>query len=1073
MKILRILFFVVCSIYLSNTSNGQNFIANKGQWTEPFLYQLNLPNVAVFVNPNGIRFNLVDPELHELMHDENGRHRLPEQPVKHHGLAVDFVGSTSSTIQPQGLQSTYHNYYLGKDASRWQSRVPLYNSLSISNLYTGINMILKPGGINLKYDIEVSPHADPTQITFAYRGAEKLFLRENQLVIQTSLGEIIEEAPIAWQIVDGKPIDVPVSFVLVDSLVRFKLNDYNENETLIIDPNFIFSSYTGSTIDNWGFTATYDELGNTYGGGIVFGNGYPTTLGAFQDSMQGGQIDMGISKFSADGLNLLFSTYLGGSQLEQPHSMVVDSAGHLIILGVTNSPDFPVTATAYDTSYNGGPNTAFGWTLFVNGMDMFIASLAADGTALNGATFFGGSDVDGANMQLAYNYGDRARGEILTDLSGNIYFASSTLSSDLPATDTLNGAQDAMIGKFSSNLSTLFWSNYFGGVQADAAYSLKLNSTQTALYVAGGTKSNNVFLMPHAHQPNIIGDVDGWIAQFDPATGSIIAGTYNGTPQMDQNFFVALDADDDVYVFGQTKGNYPVTSGLWGVTDGTQFIHKFKTNLQQSVRSVSFGGGQSLGSRKINISPTAFMVDGCKSIYLSGWGGNVNFEGNTNGLPITTDAYQTTTDGSDFYFLVLDGSWQFLEYGTYFGGAAVGDHVDGGTSRFSPEGIIYQAVCAGCGGNSNFPAFPQNTVSTTNNSGNCNLACLKVDFDFREAKVEININPDSVCAPFALTFDDKSTNVDVMHWDFGDGTTYTGRTPNKTFTNPGTYQFTIIGVDTLCNTSDTQTVSIFVFNSTAQAAFIANFDTCGVPYAVSFTNLSTNGLQYFWNFGDGTNSTQINPGKVYNQPGVYSVYLAVKDEICDRWDTAYATVIFKQPADELDFTFDYDPCLTSGDVVFKPTANGYHVFNWQFGDGDSSNMRFPNHQYKSFGIYEITLTAVDTICRVTKTTSQTISILNYSQAQVVVPNVFTPNNDGVNDTWHIAELTEGVNTKDFKVEVYNRWGLKVFESTNPAFAWNGKYNSNPLADGVYFWLIYVEDECGATQKNEGVVHIMR
>jgi hypothetical protein len=135
------------------------------------------------------------------------------------------------------------------------------------------------------------------------------------------------------------------------------------------------------------------------------------------------------------------------------------------------------------------------------------------------------------------------------------------------------------------------------------------------------------------------------------------------------------------------------------------------------------------------------------------------------------------TDGSDFYFMVLDGSWQFLEYATFFGGDGSNEHVDGGTSRFSPEGVIHQAVCAGCGGTSLFPAFPSNVVSTTNNSPNCNLACLRVDFDLRGAKVDIDLVPDSACLPHLLSFADSSSNIDVMTWDFGDGSTFTGRNP--------------------------------------------------------------------------------------------------------------------------------------------------------------------------------------------------------------------------------------------------------------------------------------------------------
>src|SRR5699024_7762135 len=108
--------------------------------------------------------------------------------------------------------------------------------------------------------------------------------------------------------------------------------------------NFIFASYSGSSADNWGYTATYDAEGNFYMGGIVFGSGYPTTPGAFQETFQGGGntygnggFDISLSKLSPDGKELIYATYLGGSGDEQPHSLVVNRKGQLIISGRTNS----------------------------------------------------------------------------------------------------------------------------------------------------------------------------------------------------------------------------------------------------------------------------------------------------------------------------------------------------------------------------------------------------------------------------------------------------------------------------------------------------------------------------------------------------------------------------------------------------------------------------------------------------------------------------------------------------------------------------------------------------------------
>jgi hypothetical protein len=318
------------------------------------------------------------------------------------------------------------------------------------------------------------------------------------------------------------------------------------------------------------------------------------------------------------------------------------------VLGVTGSADFPVTPTAFDTSFNGGPNASVGWAPFSNGVDLFIAKFSPSGSNLAGSTYLGGTSTDGSNQYLQMNYGDAARGEIITDGAGNVYFATSTGSTDFPTAgssvyqDSLAGGQEAVLGKLNTNLTNLTWCTFVGGNVHDAAYSIKLNAIENTAFVAGGTNSNDFPVSTNAYQTQRGGSIDGWVASFNAQSGAYIASTFNGTPQNDQNFFIDLDDDDDVYLFGQTEGNYPVTSGLWTISDGTQFLHKINPNLQQSIQSILFGsGGGSLGSREVNISPTALMVDACKSVYISGWGGLTNFEGSTNGLPVTPDAIDT------------------------------------------------------------------------------------------------------------------------------------------------------------------------------------------------------------------------------------------------------------------------------------------------------------------------------------------------------------------------------------------------------------------------------------------------
>ena len=331
--------------------------------------------------------------------------------------------------------------------------------------------------------------------------------------------------PHSYQLTAEGRTDVVCNYTLLPgNRIQFKLKDYAPGATLVIDPTLVFCSFTGSKSDNWGYTATYDASGNFYAGGIVLdesnlpgggtnGNGFLVSPGAFQTTFQGGDAseggpstgyhyDVGIIKLSANGANRLYATYLGGSGDEQPHSMIVDNSGNLIVTGRTSSPNFPLSASS--TVFGTGGN-----------FDIFITKLNADGTGLIGSRRIGGTGPDGVNFrpkyapvpigqegtlggaqQLRLNYGDDGRSEVITDDAGNIYVASCTQSLTSrtvnPFQGTSGGGQDGVVIKMSPDLSTVLFSSYIGGDNSDAAFVLALSPVDNTLWVAGGTMSDNL-----------------------------------------------------------------------------------------------------------------------------------------------------------------------------------------------------------------------------------------------------------------------------------------------------------------------------------------------------------------------------------------------------------------------------------------------------------------------------------------------------------------------------------------------------------------------------------------------------
>lgn len=713
------------------SSKSIKLIENKGQWNPEVLFKANIPGGDVFITTKGLVYALIDEkQLHELSHNES-----PNKLVNAHNYRMLFKGSKTSgvTVQKGTAFSEYYNYYIG-DKSQWASRCKGYESVILQNIYPGIDAEIIGKEDFIKLNFLLKPGADASLIRLLYEGQDGLELNENSLLVKTSIANIKEEAPIAFQ----QQQNIPCSYTVTGNEVHFNLAHYNHKQALVIDPNIVFGTFSGSVADNFGFTATFDFQGNGFAGGTVFSAGFPVTFGAFQMNFStGGSKDAGILKFSSDGTQLLYATYLGGSGEDQPHSIICNASGDLYILGTTSSFNFPTKANGFDVSHNGG-------------FDIFVSCLSADGTDLKSSTFIGGSKNDGINGKsvgrysgsspLAFNYGDTYRGSILLDKSENVCVASvteSTTDDQFPIANAFQstfggGNQDGCVFKLTPTLSSLLFSTYVGGTGDDAAYSLIIDKFNS-IFVCGGTTSSNIgkFQGPLSYN----GGVDAFIAKIGTFGNSLQKLVYIGTSSYDQAYFIDVDSKNNIYVTGQTEGSsFPVKGFVYNNIKSKQFITSLNNNLDSIRISTIFGAPNNPYS---GLSPSAFLVDECDRVYFSGWGGGSNngyngLTGSTQNCPLTPNAFQSTTDGSDFYLAVFSPDLKGLSYATYYGGSLSHEHVDGGTSRFDKKGIVYQSVCAGCGGYSDFPTTAD-AYSTTNNGkrpnnptvGGCNNALFK------------------------------------------------------------------------------------------------------------------------------------------------------------------------------------------------------------------------------------------------------------------------------------------------------------------------------------------------------------
>lgn len=1180
------------------------FIENKGQWDPQVKYMSSAGSGSFFLTEKGFTITQYNPEdfenikirMHEEKQSGTVNRQIAKDSIHTDSYSVHFLNSQTPVIVPDKEVPSINNYFIGNDPSKWASNCKIYLGVTYKNIYPNIDLrYYTDAGGNLKYDFIVNPGAKISDIALKYSGAKKISIKNRELNIATSLGVNKELKPYTYQVINNQRTELDCRYVIKGDVVKFKVKNYSPDQTLIIDPTLIFFTYSGSTADNWGFTATYGKDGSFYGGGIAFGNGFPVSPGAYQKSFSG-DFDISIIKLSPDGKRRLYATYIGGSGSDQPHSLIEDPQGNLVIAGRSSSGNYPTTATAG----KGG------------GFDIVVTKLNATGSNIIGSMKIGGTGDDGVNISddhsnflksLKRNYGDDARSEVLLDGFNNIYVASCTSSggavnseSAFPTTNgafqrQLKGKQDGVVLKINPSCNQLMFSTLLGGSDDDAAYVLTFGSTGN-IYVAGGTASKD--FLANIPTANVIKPTnealtsadktgadpcDGFVVELSNDGTKAVRGTFIGTEKADQIYGIESDKFGFVYVMGTSEGNMDVINAEYSDQGGKQFISKLKPDLTGFVYSTVFG---SKNAQVPNISPTAFLVDRCQNIYVSGWGGKSNSgfsTGNTKGMPVTPDAIKGRTDasGSDFYFFVLEKNAKSQLYGSFFGQEdppgrtepiTFGDHVDGGTSRFDRNGIIYQAICANCFKSVAFPGTP-GTWSKTNQSmgdnGACNLGMLKIEMDFGGVRSGLHTSINGVsndtagCVPLMVDFTDTLKKGKLYYWYFGDGTGDTTTVPASShlYQNTGTFPVMLVTIDSAtCNIADTTYKTIRAGDNKANLAFLAqklepctnlsydftntsqptrgtfqpgiftwdfgdnspvvvqtqnpinhtfagsgtykvtlsindttycnspddtirtirlspevkaSFNTPAagcVPYDAKFLNNSLGGINFSWDFGDGTTSTEENPTHLYDKIGIYTIKLTAFDSSsCNRVDdTSFTITVSPIPF----ASFSYNPLVPKENsfVNFVNESVGATNYTWDFGDGDTSKMENPKHLFNLTGTYSVCLNAANNYgC----SDDTCISVEAIVKPLVDVPSAFTPGKFGANSIIRVV----GFGIKNLDWTIYNRYGQKVYESNSLKDGWDGTFNGKLQPMDVYSYTLSVVFSSGQKITKTGDITLLR
>jgi hypothetical protein len=595
------------------------------------------------------------------------------------------------------------SYVGGRD--RWRTNIPSYARVRYRSVYPGVDVDYYGSDGRLEYDFVLSPGANPHAIRMKFSGAPALSLtREGDLVLEVGGKRLVQKRPFIYQEDPGTSARVQVAGgyrLLGNNTVGLKLGRYDRKRKLVIDPTLAYLTYWGGPGDDQVNAAKMDSKGRLYITGQTDSGYIPYNDGAYS-TINTGLIDIFLSVFdpTGGGYNLVYSSYLGGTNNDVPLAIDIDSAGVAYLTGYTSSTDFPMVGATQtspaasflnvfvaklDPSQYGSGGLVF--SSYLNGtdgdsvgngiaagkdgkiyvigstkagdfpvtasafqsvlwgsQDAFVAKLDPSTGGIDYATYLGGEDIDDGR-------------NILVDDSGLVYFAVSTFSTEFPMAGfqfnpNNSGGSDVAIGVMDLNQSgaaSIRYSTFYGGSGNEEVRAMAFDGKGGVIFT-GYTLSDDLPLTSDAIQRVNNGGGDVFVAELNPSKtfqSGLLYSTYLGGQGGDVAYGVTTDAAGYIYITGYTLSpDFPIAGnapqGSWG--GGTDiFVTKFKAGVP-GLAAIDFS--TYMGASNIYV-PSSVNVGADGRIYVTGRGGI--------GLPSSQYAIQGGYAGgnTDGFFFVL------------------------------------------------------------------------------------------------------------------------------------------------------------------------------------------------------------------------------------------------------------------------------------------------------------------------------------------------------------------------------------------------------------------------------------
>jgi hypothetical protein len=685
------------------------FEANQGQAAGQVKFLSRGHGYTTFLTAGGMLLNLRASHV-ESAWKKTSSQAASSQSSTRATLQFRLLGANSNPqVMGEDPQPGRVNYFIGKDRSKWYTNVPTYGRIRYKNVYPGIDLIYYGNHQQLEYDFAVAPGADPRKIQFQVNGASQISLDEQgDLVLNVNGAKLHFQSPIVYQESNGQRVPVVGGYAMTDeSHIGFQLSSFDSRKPLVIDPVLVYSTYlggsgtdqpTGIAVDNSGnvyvagytdsadfplassgslatntdhvFVAKLDPSGSNlvyadyiggnsddyavalvldsanevYVTGSTQSSNFPV-VNAYQ-SQQPGPSTGFVTRISADGSALIYSTYLGGNNYDQPAGIAIDDLGEAMVGGYTQSQNFPVSNAYQATAQanQGGIYGTYG----------FLTKFSADGSSLVYSTYFAGnSNVEegGCCWVSPFN----TINSVAADANGNAYVTGATNTYNFPVTSgsysttntTQQNATVAFVSKFNS-AGGLDYSTYFydsSGYTVSTA-AIAVDGSGSA-YVTGSAYSDTTFPVTSTSicDPGTQGSACGnaFVSKFNPTASALSYSTFLGanndaTPQS-----ITLDANNDAYVLASaSSSSFAEVNGIeaYSSQDDVMLVEVDPDGSSQLFATYIGGSGDD--------EPSGIGVDGDGNMYIAGSSDSAD-------LPTTQGAFQTVAGGNTDAFIAKIG----------------------------------------------------------------------------------------------------------------------------------------------------------------------------------------------------------------------------------------------------------------------------------------------------------------------------------------------------------------------------------------------------------------------------------